>query len=128
MSNAITAYMVRSEEAVQESGLTSTVVRPAAFMSNALRWRDKLRAGNTLRLPFAGVRIACIDPRDLGAVAAVALRDGRDGGETLTPTGPESLLPADQVAILAEVLGRPLSFEAQPADEARAEMLSSTSP
>ena len=37
-------------------------------------------------------------------------------------SGPESLSPADRVAILAEVLGRELRFEAQTNDEARAEM------
>ncbi|WP_396445580.1 SDR family NAD(P)-dependent oxidoreductase [Actinomadura sp.] len=43
-------------------------------------------------------------------------------GRTYYPTGPESLLPAEQVAVLADVLGRDLRFEAQPDDEARAEM------
>ncbi|QKW33276.1 hypothetical protein HUT06_03890 [Actinomadura sp. NAK00032] len=38
------------------------------------------------------------------------------------PTGPESLLPSEQVAILGEVLERELRFEAQPDDEARTEM------
>jgi uncharacterized protein YbjT (DUF2867 family) len=128
LTNAITAYMARSEAAVRESGLAWTIVRPTAFMSNALRWRDKLRAGNVLRLPFANVRTACIDPLDIAAVAAVALREDRYHGKILTPTGPESLRPADQVATLASVLGRALTFEAQPDDEARAEMLENTPP
>jgi uncharacterized protein YbjT (DUF2867 family) len=81
-----------------------------------------------LRLPFAGVRTACIDPLDLGAVAAAALREDRHSGQILTPTGPESLLPADQVRILGEALGRPLTVEAQPDDEAPAEMLQTTPP
>ena len=37
-------------------------------------------------------------------------------------TGPEPLRPAEQVAILAEVLDRDLRFEGQTDDEARAEM------
>lgn len=128
MTNAITAYMARSESAVRESGLSWTIVRPAAFMSNALRWRDKLRAGNVLRLPFAKVRTACIDPLDLAAVAAAALRDGRHSGQILTPTGPEALRPADQVAVLAGALGRELTFQEQPDEEARVEMLQTTPP
>lgn len=128
MTNAITAYMARSESAVRESGLSWTILRPSAFMSNALRWRDKLRAGNVLRLPFANVKTACIDPLDLAAVAAAALRDERYGGQILGPTGPEALQPADQVEALAEALGRELTFQAQPDDEARAEMLQTTPP
>jgi uncharacterized protein YbjT (DUF2867 family) len=128
MSNAITAYMVRSEAAVRDSGLQWTIVRPVAFMSNALRWRDKLRRGDVLRLPFAGVRIACVDPRDIAAVACRALLDERHAGQIHVPTGPESLTAADQVRILGEVLRRELRFEAQPDDEAREEMLQTTPP
>ncbi|MCL2393960.1 MAG: NAD(P)H-binding protein [Acidimicrobiaceae bacterium] len=128
LSNAITAYMARSESAVRDAGLSWTILRPVAFMSNALRWRDKLRAGDVLRLPFASVRTASIDPFDLAAVAVAALRDDRHNGQVLSPTGPASLLPSDQVSTLAEVLGRDLRFEAQPNDEARSEMLKTTPP
>ncbi|WP_067466260.1 NAD(P)H-binding protein [Actinomadura macra] len=130
LSNAVTRYMVRTEQAVYDSGLPWTVLRPSAFMSNALRWLPQLRAGDTVRLPFAGVRAATVDPYDIAAVAAAALLDdgdehGRTGGHQgriYHPTGGESLLPAEQVRVLAEVLGRDLRFEAQPDDEARAEM------
>ena len=63
-----------------------------------------------------------IDPADIGAVAALALTSGEHAAQTYRLTGPRSLAPADQVEILARVLGRPLRFEAQPDDEARAEM------
>ena len=126
MGNAISAYMIRSERAVFESGLPWTVLRPAAFMSNALRWVHKLAAGNILRLPFATVRTATIDPADVAAVAAEALLSEGHDGQIYSPTGPQSLTPADQVEILAAVLGRDLRFEAQPDDEARAEMLATT--
>jgi uncharacterized protein YbjT (DUF2867 family) len=55
-------------------------------------------------------------------VTAVALTTGRHGAATYRLTGPESLLPAEQVGMLAGVLGRPLRCEAQPDDEARTEM------
>lgn len=38
-------------------------------------------------------------------------------------TGPEALRPEQRVRILAEVLGREIRYEAQPDDEARAQML-----
>ena len=37
-------------------------------------------------------------------------------------SGPAALLPADRVRILGAALGRALRFEAQPDDEARAQM------
>ncbi|MFI0406099.1 NAD(P)H-binding protein [Actinomadura sp. 3N508] len=122
MTNAVTRYMVATERALHDSGLPWTILRPSAFMSNALRWLPQLQAGDTVRLPFAHVRAAAVDPRDIAAVAAKALLDDGHEGQTYYPTGPESLLPAQQVAVLGDVLGRDLRFEAQPDDEARAEM------
>ncbi|MGH2446370.1 MAG: NAD(P)H-binding protein [Thermoleophilaceae bacterium] len=128
MSNAITAYMVRSETAVQESGLPWTILRPTAFMSNTLRWAPQLAAGDVVSAPFADVRTATIDPHDVAAVAAQALQEDGHDGRVYQPTGPDSLLPADQIQVLAEVLARDLRFEGQTNDEARQEMSKSTPP
>lgn len=122
-SNAVSAYMMASERAVRESGLAWTFLRPAAFMTNAFEWLPQLRAGDVVRAPFAGVRIASVDPADIAAVAAVALTSDGHAGQAYPLSGPESLLPADRLRILGEVLGRELRFEAEPDDEARARML-----
>lgn len=126
MSNAISAYMIRSESAVRDSGLQWTILRPSAFMSNALRWLPQLAAGDVVRAPFATARTACVDPYDIAAVAAEALLHDRHGGRTYLPTGTESLLPSDQVRILAGVLDRDLRFEAQLDGEAREQMMTTT--
>jgi uncharacterized protein YbjT (DUF2867 family) len=63
-----------------------------------------------------------IDPHDIAAVAAVALTSAGHAGRHYTLSGPEPLRPADRVRILGEVLGRALTFEGQPDDDARAEM------
>ncbi len=125
-SNAITRYMMEAESAVRDSGLRATILRPASFMSNALRWLPQLRAGDVVRGPFATVRTAIVDPYDIAAVAAAALRGDGPDGRILWPTGPDSLLPAEQVAILGSALGRNLRFDAQPNDEAYAEMTTTT--
>jgi uncharacterized protein YbjT (DUF2867 family) len=122
LTNAITAYMVRSEQAVRESGIEWTIVRPSAFASNALRWLPQLRAGDVVRAPFANVPIAVLDPYDIGNVVSTALLEGGHEGHTYELSGPAALLPSDQVRILGRVLGRDLLFEAQPDDEARAAM------
>jgi uncharacterized protein YbjT (DUF2867 family) len=120
-TNAISRYMTLSERAVRESGLPWTFLRPRAFMSNALRWRPQLVAGDVVRVPFHTVRAAIIDPYDIAAVAAHALSGGHDG-QIHELTGPESLLPADQVAVLAKVLGRNLTCHGMTDAEAREEM------
>jgi uncharacterized protein YbjT (DUF2867 family) len=122
MSNAITRYMIVSENAVRDSGMPWTIVRPSGFASNALQWVPQLRTGDRVRAPFGGVRVAVIDPHDIAAVAALALTSAGHEGHTYRLTGPEPTLPADRVQVLGSVLGRDLRFEAQPDAEARAEM------
>ncbi|MBE1531871.1 NAD(P)H-binding protein [Actinomadura algeriensis] len=122
MTNAVTRYMAQSEAAVRESGVPWTFLRPSGFMSNALRWLPQIRAGDRIRVSFPAVRVAFVDPFDLGAVAARALLGGGHRGEILWPTGPEALLPADQVAVLARVLGRDLRAVGLSDAETRAEM------
>jgi uncharacterized protein YbjT (DUF2867 family) len=121
MANAVARYHIESERAVTASGLPYTVLQPNSFMSNVFRWLPQLRDADVVRLPFAGVPISTIAPDDLGAVAATALAGGHEG-RTYRLSGPESLLPAEQVAIVADVLGRDVHFEAQTDAEAREEM------
>lgn len=120
--NAVTAYHLKSEQAVRASGHPWTMLQPNSFMSNALRWKEQLASGDKIRLPFADVPIAMVDPEDVGAVAAAALTEAGHDGSSHRLSGPEALRPEEQVAIVGEALGRPLAFEAQPDDEARAEM------
>lgn len=104
-SNAVSAYMIRSEEAVRESEVPFTILRPFGFMSNALRCRDQLKTGDVVREPFAGVAVAMIDPYDLAAVAAAALLADGHKGRCYVLSGPHALLPADRVRILARRWG-----------------------
>lgn len=128
LSNAVSAYMIRSEQAVRDGGIPWTIVRPSAFHSNALQWLPQLRTGDVISAPFANVRIANVDPYDIGNVVATALRTDGHEGRTYDLSGPESLLPADRVRILGRVLGRDLTFHAQSDEEARAELSATTPP
>lgn len=106
--NAVTRHLRAAEGEVRASGLAWTFLRPVSFMSNALSLADQIAGGDEVRVPFPGVRTADIDPRDVARVAARALLSPEHGGRAYTLTGPESLRPADRVAVLAEVLGRDL--------------------
>ncbi len=125
MSNAVARYHILSETAVRQSGLAWTFLQPNSFMSNTLQWIPQLRAGDVVRAPFAGVPVATIDPYDVAAVSALALTSRNHDGRSYRLSGPESLLPADRVRVLAEVLGMDLHLEAQSDSDARTEMSSS---
>jgi uncharacterized protein YbjT (DUF2867 family) len=116
--NAMAAYHGESEKAVRTSHAAWTIVRPCSLQSNVTRWKDQLDAGDVVRAPFGDVAVAMTDPADVAAVLATALSETGHAGQTYRVSGPEALTPADQVAIVAEVLERKLRFEAVPDDEA----------
>jgi uncharacterized protein YbjT (DUF2867 family) len=120
--DAVSAFMNRSEAAVRDSGLPWTILRPYGFMSNTLRWVDQLETGDVVREPFATVPIAVIDPFDIAAVAAAALTSTDHEGRTYALSGPDPLLPADRLRVLAEILGRDLRLEPLSNEEARVTM------
>ncbi|MEW6733161.1 MAG: NAD(P)H-binding protein [Acidobacteriota bacterium] len=127
-SNAIVRMWMESEDAVQSAKVPWTILRPSGFMSNVLRWLPQLGSGNIVRAPFFNVPIAAIDPYDIAATAVIALTSNGHLFRSYTLSGPAAILPADQVRILAKVLGRDLCFEAQSDREAREEMSKSWSP
>ncbi len=73
----------------------------------------------------AGVERAAGDLNEPQSLAA-ALLTARHDGQAYRVSGPQRLLPADRVRILAAVLGRDLRFAAQSDTEARAEMSTNT--
>src|SRR3954468_241793 len=127
-TNAVARYHIESEAAIRDSGLQWTFLQPNGFMSNALEWAEELRRGDVVTAPFAGVRTAQIDPRDIAAVAAAALTQDGHAGRSYRLSGPESLLAAERVAILASVLGRDLRLEPQSDEDARVEMSAAMPP
>jgi uncharacterized protein YbjT (DUF2867 family) len=97
------------EQALEGSGLAWTVLRPSAFASNALAWAGPIQAGDPIpNMTGAGAQ-GVVDPRDVAEVAVEALLHDEHDGATYTLTGPELVSVPDQVAQLAEVLGRPLT-------------------
>ena len=121
LTNAVARYHILSERAVRASGLPWTFLQPNSFMTNTFRWLPQLNSG-VVRLPFADVPVAMIDPDDIAAVAITAFLEEGHEGKSYRLSGPQSLLPAEQVATVANALGRTVRFEAQTNDEARAEM------
>ncbi|MFW6723573.1 SDR family oxidoreductase [Streptomyces sp. MAR4 CNY-716] len=94
---------VGSEEAVRAAGVPWTVARPSAFAANTLRWLPQLRSGDLVRGPFADVPVACVDPYDVGEVVADTLLGDGHEGRVYELSGPEPLLPGEQVAVLGDV-------------------------
>ncbi|WP_461028522.1 NAD(P)H-binding protein, partial [Streptomyces sparsus] len=106
----VTEWQRTAEAGIRDSGLAWTVLRPRAFMTNTLAWARQLRAGRAVRAWPADAPTTPVDPRDIAEVAALALTAPRHAGRTYALTGPAALSSREQLAVLADVLGRPLTL------------------
>lgn len=107
------------ERTVRGAAPGAAVLRPGQFASNALRWAPMVAAGS-VRTAFGDVSLPVIDPADIAAVAVAALTDDAHRGQEYPLSGPERLSARQQVAQLAQVLGRPVELVDQSEAEARA--------
>ncbi len=122
--NPLQRRHVDVERAVEESGTGWTHLRPGMFMTNTLSWAPSIRTSGVVRQPFPDATSAPIHEADIAAVAVAALlRPDRHAGAAYELSGPEALSQLDRVRILGEVLGRPVRFEEQTREEARADLL-----
>ncbi|MFE8916591.1 NAD(P)H-binding protein [Streptomyces globisporus] len=119
----ITRRQRQNEEAVRESGIPWTFVRPRTFMSNTLSWAPGIRSTGVVRALYGDAPVACVDPRDVAAVAVAVLTGAGHEGRAYAVSGPEAITAREQTAQLSRVLGRPLHFEELGLDAARTALL-----
>lgn len=111
-SNPIAAAHHTVEQALIESPLTTTLLRPGAFAGNAYQWSESFRSGRPVELPYPHSGTSPIDEADIAEAALAVLTDTRLRGSAYHLTGPESLTAAEQVALLAAASGNPATFRA----------------
>ncbi|MEV0386264.1 NAD(P)H-binding protein [Nonomuraea sp. NPDC050643] len=122
-SAAVRDHERQAEELIERSGMEWTFLRPHAFAANALRWAERIRAGQAVREPYGRAAMALVHERDIAAVAVRALtRDGH-AGAVHELTGPHSLTQTEQAHVLGEVIGHSVRWEEASPDEARRGML-----
>jgi len=98
------------EQVLLDAGLPWTMLRPGQFMSNTLQWAGMIKGQGTVYAPGGEGKVAPIDPRDIAAVAAVALTQPGHTEQAYQLTGPELLTVGEQVQIIAGLLGKALQY------------------
>lgn len=111
------------EDAVQQSGLEWTILRPGGFNSNAYAWADAIRTRRTVIAPFGDVSMPTVDPADIADVAAASLREDGHLGQIYELTGPALTTPRQRASAIGDTLGEPVQFIEQTRDEAHVQML-----
>ncbi|HEX6535835.1 MAG TPA: SDR family oxidoreductase [Gemmatimonadaceae bacterium] len=109
----------RSEEHLRRSSVSATILRSNFYMSNLLASAASVRGQGRLFAPAGTARVAMIDPRDVAAVAVLALTTEGSGGETHVLTGPEAITYERVAADLSLATGRDVEFVDVPDEAAR---------
>ncbi|MFD9547801.1 SDR family oxidoreductase [Nocardia salmonicida] len=117
------ARTIAFEQALAESGLEWTALRPGAFFSNTFAWIEPIRTQRIVAAPFGDVGLPSVDPADIAAVAAAALREDGHHARAYTLTGPAVVTPRDQAAALADAIDIPIAFVELTSDQAKQNML-----
>ncbi|MCO1655109.1 NmrA family NAD(P)-binding protein [Pseudonocardia humida] len=118
----------RVERHLLAAGVPHVLLKPTFAMTNLLAAADSVRQAGAILLPGSGAKIAMIDPRDVAAVAAVALTtDGHDG-RAYELTGPAAVTFDEVAAQLSTLLDRPVGFVPVPDDAALGQLVGAGAP
>lgn len=112
-------YHSAVEQAIRDSGMTFTFLRPNLFMQGLLGFRDTIVNTGKLFAPIGASKVSLIDIHDIAAVAFEALTAPGHEGQTYDLTGPEALSHDDVASQIGAAIGRPVIFVQIPPDAMR---------
>lgn len=106
------------EEALIESGLSYTFLKPTMYMQNMLLEWDAITQRGVYRLPYSeNARMSLVDLDDVAQAAAVVLmQDGWSGGEFELCSG-DNLTRVEMCKVLSGALGRPVHAQTMTIEE-----------
>jgi uncharacterized protein YbjT (DUF2867 family) len=112
------------EDALKQTAMTWTILRPHAFMQNWLGdVAESVRTRGVIESPIDEGRVPFIDTRDIAAVAAEALRHPElHAGHKYLLTGGEAAGFRDLAAAITNVTGRDVAYHPITMEQARARL------
>lgn len=100
------------ELAVEAAGVPFVILRPNWFADNFHTfWHGGILQGG-ISLPAGQGKSSFIDARDIAESAAAALTRPDFDGQAFNLTGPQALSYAEAAAVLGQVIGRPVAYQA----------------
>jgi uncharacterized protein YbjT (DUF2867 family) len=112
----------RVEQALRDSGMAWTLLRPTGFMQNTLGWGSQVQDG-VFYSPVPDAAFSIVDARDVAETAAVALTTDGHEGKAYGLSGPEAVSYRDQVRRLFAAAGREVKVEEVPIESVKRELV-----
>jgi uncharacterized protein YbjT (DUF2867 family) len=98
------------EEALRQSGIPFTILRPNNFYQNDYWYRDAMLGANVYPQPIGDVGLSRVDVRDIAEMAATTLMTDGHAGQTYNVVGPTVETGASTAATWSEALGRNIVY------------------
>lgn len=114
-----------TEEIIRDTGLAWTFLRDNIYMDYVPVFAGE---DGVIRGPAGDGRVAAVARDDIAASAAAVLTGDDHAGKAYEMTGPEAFTMAEAAARVATVAGRPVTYEAETLEEARASRAPSGAP
>jgi uncharacterized protein YbjT (DUF2867 family) len=112
-----------AEQAIGESGVPHTILRPTAFMENTFDSFRELQNGALVSMLRAGTYEPVIAAADIAAFAAIAFADPeRHQGKVYELAG-DDLTQADKAALIGRLVGREVPYVEIPVEQIAAESI-----
>ena len=103
-------YHAKVEEALADSGMKFTNLRPNLYMQGLLLFKDIILKKGQIAAPISDARVSLVDVRDIADVAAAALTQPGHEQKTYDITVPEALTHAAIAGELSRALERTITF------------------
>ena len=104
------ASKIAIEQALKESGLPHTILRPNNFYQNDYWFKDAILQYGVYPQPLGDIGCSRVDSRDIGDAAVRALTEDGHLGKTYTLVGPDAVTGADCANEFAKALGKPVVY------------------
>jgi uncharacterized protein YbjT (DUF2867 family) len=111
-----------TEEHIRSTGLRSTFLRDNLYLDSVPLF---VAGDDVIRGPAGSGRVAAVARDDVADVAVGVLTTEAHDGQAYDVTGPEAFTMAEAAAELSRAWGRPITYEAETLEEARASRASS---
>jgi len=112
LNSASYSHHLAVEQAVEQSGMAYTFLRPGTFANNLRFWSHSIKATRMVFGPYPQSAQVLIHEADVAAVAVAALTDERHRGATYALTGPECLTQIEQLKTIGRAIGQELTYQA----------------
>lgn len=104
------ASKIAIEQALKQSGLAHTILRPNNFFQNDYWWKDALLQYGVYPQPIGDIGISRVDARDIAEAAVRALTEDGHLGKTYAIVGPDAVTGNDCAEKFSRALGRKIVY------------------